>query len=414
MEFKIFSEKTAKVISCGGILLIVFGLVIFIVCGSWSFSWIINEEKFGQFGDFIGGVVGSLFAFVGVILYYVALTEQRKDIGINRETLNTQIKALNQQIEEFKAQTTEMQETREVYVEQTTLYRKQTEYYNQQVKELKRQTEIASLQQFNSEFYSLLNVFLQNKKDNEKVIQTVLRELKRIIQVDNSICDNHNNLIKKYIELYYENSNKLSIFFKTIYRLLKLIKDSGIKDEHKQQYAKILRSQLSKDELLILYYDYCSDLGEQVRILSREYNLLKYLKITDKLEFNICKFERNKVFIKSCLDELSMLFDLKIKQFSDIENEQDIIENRSTNFFEMQLNYTLQINDDEFVFVIEFSDGDEKYDKEDLGNLFLIFLYEYFSFSKFKKPEEDIFKTQIIENGDKFIIEYKSNINNLL
>ena len=121
MKIDIFSEKTAKKLSWLGLILIVLGASVFIIFRSWEFSLTLNEEKVGQFGDFIGGVVGTILAFVGVILYYIALTEQRKDIAINRQTLETQVKALNQQIEEFKAQTKEMQDTRTVYEEQTTL-----------------------------------------------------------------------------------------------------------------------------------------------------------------------------------------------------------------------------------------------------------------------------------------------------
>ena len=43
---------------------------------------ILDEAKVAQFGDFVGGVVGTLLAFVAAILYYVALKEQRKDIAI--------------------------------------------------------------------------------------------------------------------------------------------------------------------------------------------------------------------------------------------------------------------------------------------------------------------------------------------
>ena len=161
----VFSEKSAKILAWTGLLLIVASLFVFVIFRGWSFTWIIDEEKIGQFGDFVGGVVGSLFAFVGIILYYIALTEQRKDIEINRKALETQIEALDQQIDEFKTQTIEMQETRTVYEEQTNLYREQTNYYQQQVKELKDQTKIASLQHFNSEFYSLLGVFINIKNE---------------------------------------------------------------------------------------------------------------------------------------------------------------------------------------------------------------------------------------------------------
>ena len=210
MCIKIFSEKTAKVLSWIGLALILIGASIFILCRSWDFSWTINEEIVGQFGDFVGGVVGCIFAFVGVILYYVALTDQREDIKINREALKTQVKTLEQQIEEFKAQTKEMQDTRTVYEEQTKLYRQQTEYYKQQVKELKNQTKISILQHFNSEFYSLLNVFLNIKIECNESIKSVLETLENRANSDTgTLCDKHSRLIQEFTNQYFLNTNCL-------------------------------------------------------------------------------------------------------------------------------------------------------------------------------------------------------------
>ena len=147
-----FSEKTAKILSIIGVVFLIVSAIIFVLFGNWEFSAILDEAKIGQFGDFVGGVIGSLFAFVGVILYYVALKAQHEDVRTNKNALELQMKALNQQIEEFKAQTEELQETRKVYEEQTKLYREQTSYYKQQVIELKSQTQISHLKRFDSCF----------------------------------------------------------------------------------------------------------------------------------------------------------------------------------------------------------------------------------------------------------------------
>lgn len=415
MCIKIFSEKTAKVLSWIGLTLIILGAFIFILCRSWDFSWTISEEKVGQFGDFVGGVVGCIFAFVGVILYYVALTDQREDIRINREALETQVKTLNQQIEEFKAQTKEMQETRTVYEEQTKLYRKQTEYYEQQVKELKNQTKISSLQHFNSEFYSLLNVFISIKKNCEKTISDLLCKLKSIpVSNNDTICNKHSVLIEEYTKQYYNNSSSLSIFFKTIYRLLKMIDDSNIESESKQRYAKTLRSQLSEQELLILYYDYCSVLGEKVRLLAIKYNLLKHLNLTRKFELDYSKFENNKIPILTYLQELSVILNSKIKQSQDLENEEDIIVNGELYFINTKSNYNLEINDKFFIFGIEIPKEQQLYNKDDFTSLFLMFLYEYFFLSKLKKPIEQIFEKQIIERDKSFEYKYQSEINSII
>lgn len=416
MKVDIFSEKTARILSFIGLLMIVLGTIVFIVFGDWEFSFTLSEEKVGQFGDFVGGVVGTILAFVGVILYYIALTEQRKDIDINRETLLTQVKALDQQIEEFKAQTEELQETRKVYEEQTNLYREQTNYYQQQVKELKIQTKTSSLQHFNSEFYSLLNVFINIKNKCESLINNILETLhkKRQHYKDEEICNNLSWIIKEYTNLYYNNSKSLSIYFKTLYRLLKMIDDSIIESDHKQRYAKTLRSQLSENELLIIYYDYYSVLGEKVKILANKYKLLKHLNLMDKLEIDVNVFKENKVHVLAYLNELSLLLDSKIKQLQDLETDSKIIINENFNFIDISSNYSIEINDDYFIFGFEFSKEQKTYKKEDLNNLFLMFLYDYFYLSKLKTPQNNIFEKQIIERNNTIKLEYKSGINNII
>lgn len=416
MKVDIFSEKTARILSFIGLLMIVMGAIVFIVFGDWEFSFTLSEEKVGQFGDFVGGVVGTILAFVGVILYYIALTEQRKDIDINRETLLTQVKALDQQIEEFKAQTEELQETRKVYEEQTNLYREQTNYYQQQVKELKIQTKTSSLQHFNSEFYSLLNVFINIKNKCESLINNILETLhkKRQHYKDEEICNNLSWIIKEYTNLYYDNSKSLSIYFKTLYRLLKMIDDSIIESDHKQRYAKTLRSQLSENELLIIYYDYYSVLGEKVKILANKYKLLKHLNLMDKLEIDVNVFKENKVHVLAYLNKLSLLLDSKIKQLQDLETDSKIIINENFNFIDISSNYSIEINDDDFIFGFEFSKEQKTYKKEDLNNLFLMFLYDYFYLSKLKTPQNNIFEKQIIERDNTIKLEYKSGINNII
>lgn len=410
-----FSEKTAKILSIIGLALFFISAFIFINFGSWKFSLILDETIMGQFGDFVGGVIGSLFAFIGVILYYIALKAQREDVQTNKNALNLQMQALNQQIEEFKAQTEELQETRKVYEEQTNLYREQTNYYQQQVKELKNQTKVNSLQQFNSEFYSLLNVFISIKKDCEGPISKLLDILKvRLKTKDDTICNRHSILIEEYTKLYYNNTSSLSVYFKTFYRLLKMIEDSSIEAERKQRYAKTLRSQLSENELLLLYYDYCSVLGEKVRLLAIKYNLFKHLNLMRKFELDTSKFENDKVSILAYLHELSVLLDSKIKQSQDLENENDVVVNGELYFINIKSNYNLEINDKFFIFGIEIPKEQQLYNKDDFTSLFLMFLYEYFFLAKLRRPMKDVFETHVIEENDYFEYEYKSDINNII
>ena len=72
---KVFTEKAGFILVVVGFVIIIGAIIAFACFRSWSFSSTINEEIVGQFGDFVGGVVGTLFALVGVVLYYVMKQE---------------------------------------------------------------------------------------------------------------------------------------------------------------------------------------------------------------------------------------------------------------------------------------------------------------------------------------------------
>lgn len=77
----LFSEKFVIVLIILGFLSI---LISFLTFGwndiSWDISSQVNSEKIGHLGDFIGGISGSLWALASVILFYIALIEQRKEL----------------------------------------------------------------------------------------------------------------------------------------------------------------------------------------------------------------------------------------------------------------------------------------------------------------------------------------------
>lgn len=80
--------RTITIIALGSI---VSGLIIFISFIyklSHNYSISSNEviiDKSGQVGDFIGGVVGSVWSLTGVLLFYVTLQLQRRELAENRK-----------------------------------------------------------------------------------------------------------------------------------------------------------------------------------------------------------------------------------------------------------------------------------------------------------------------------------------
>src|SRR5688572_25788751 len=55
------------------------------------------NARFGQFGEFIGGIVGSLWALAGVFLFFATLTYQKREFELQRSELHKTQKIYQQQ-----------------------------------------------------------------------------------------------------------------------------------------------------------------------------------------------------------------------------------------------------------------------------------------------------------------------------
>lgn len=418
-----FSENTGKLLAIGGIIFILLAVIIFILFGNWSFSTTLYEEKIAQFGDFIGGIIGSLFSLAGIILFYVALKEQRKDININQENLKIQSIALNQQVEEFKAQKTELIETRKVYEEQTILFREQTNLYKQQNKELKEQTTTAKLQQFDSSFFSYLNMFINYKNTldlkthNNNYFNRIYLEILNIELNNKTLIDSFKLIQTKYMEVFHQHKNELSLYFKTLYRIIILIDSSSIEEEKKQQYFKLLRSQLSDSELLVLYYNYHSHLGVKVRPYIIKYGLLKHLRILDKIEMGSDLRINEKFEFEDFLSKIGNYILEGFEKFKSLEETQDVDLSANASILNVNLEIKLKIISD-FNFSLIFKknefESQSQFDKEIIRKLVSRQIYSVLFLTKFNLPQENEILISTIECQPNLEFNFKiENIQNI-
>lgn len=309
-----FTERTSRILMAIGILLFFLGLGLFL----WpniniDTSSQIDATKFGQFGDFVGGIIGSLWAFAGVILFYVALTEQRADFRTNREVLETQVAALEQQIREFALQREELELTRAVFIEQSTTLK---------------------LQQFESTYFNslnLLNNIILNisyvytpppqtykrpgdepifpQPDRSKTFigrdafELFYKDLKleyqsligdyvinniKVTYTPDSEFNIPNEKKEELLNIAYErffnkSHSDLGHYFRTIYNIVRFIHDK--QPQNPKYYTNLLRSQLSTYEHLLLFYNCQSEYGnKKFKPLIIEYSLLDNLATSQLLD----------------------------------------------------------------------------------------------------------------------------------
>ncbi|AZB24284.1 hypothetical protein EG339_06510 [Chryseobacterium bernardetii] len=418
-----FSEKTGKILSIFGLAIIALTIILYLFLGSWYFEWYFDEAIMGQFGDFIGGFIGSLFSLAGVILFYVALKEQRKDININQRNLTLQTDALNQQVNEFKDQKEELVETRKVYEEQTRLIMEQTNLYRLQNKELKEQSGIAKAQQFDASFFSYLSV-LNDYKNSLNISHKssnffgMLTEKLRDVELEGMNMSKSIEIIcEKYLEIYNENRDKLSPYFKTLYRLMALVDSSNIDEYKKNEYFKLIRSQLSDDELLILNYNYQTSLGIKARSYVIKYYIFKHLNILDKLEFECGLSGIKKYKLEQFLRSNEHLIIEGLKEYGSIETSSDISKSSKYQLLGVQLEHKLVINDKfQFSIVLDINDFNNQLglSKELLKKIICRHLYAILFFSKYQNPTESEIDVSVIEGEHKieflFVVENLENL----
>lgn len=307
----LLTEKFSKTLLSIGFFLLIIGLILFI-WKDWSLSIDnkIQSDKIAQFGDFVGGLIGSIWALAGVILFYVALSEQRKDFSTNRKVLNAQTDALKQQIREFELQREELSETRKVF---------------------KIQSDTLKIQQFESTFFNLLNLHHQivsttdlvsyEAKDGPAVrrVRTLIEEGgERIITTgrdtfvkfrkgleteyrkttrNDSENDEFYIVTKAYKNYYIKHQSDLGHYFRNLYHIFKFIDKSDILN--KSRYTSLVRAQLSNDELVLLFYNSISENGsEKFKPLIEKYHLLKNINKSTLIRKEHCKYFENSAFEK--------------------------------------------------------------------------------------------------------------------
>lgn len=206
----------------------------------------IKFEKFGTFGDFIGGVVGTVFAFLNVHLLI-------KTIGLQNNA--------NSQSEKS--------------------------YANVQMTENVRtmDTQINSLL---SLYNSIVESISFHNKHGKEGLETVANYILSYSTKAGSTDYSDKQAIKAFEVVYASIRDKLAVYFRVIYRMLCVLHQADIDNKVRYNYAKMLRSQFTESELFLLRYNALTYNGKNMQEQILAFNLLKHLPAS-KL-FNLYPF----------------------------------------------------------------------------------------------------------------------------
>jgi hypothetical protein len=276
-----------------------YGLPSFVVI-LWSISiWAIpffkgEPESVGEFGEMFGSL-DSLFAGLAFAGLIIAIAYQRLELQTQREELILQRKELHTSNIELEKQREQLESQSKTLIKQSfeNSFFNILELHNSILQEIiynsnKGRHAISSLNNNISAYYNRESLFttevtnlrfqfeqehnhLPNDNEMEKI------EFKVLQGIFSNLLESHMNIIGHY--------------FRNLYHLVRYVDNADHYVENKYDYIKIIRAQLSSDELCLLFYNCLTEKGKKFKSLVEDYSLLKNMD-----ENLLCSKEHTKHF----------------------------------------------------------------------------------------------------------------------
>ncbi len=234
-----------------------------------------DHTLWGAFGDFIGGTLNPILSFLALIALLLTLILQsrqiemsaeelslsRDELSLTRKELSRSADALNSQDKNLVTQRFENTFFR--LIEHLEICRKNICYETFEKPEVVGRDAIEQI----------YIIFTQYR------LCSSVRERMESTQIFKEECKTLEGVQEEYDKFYTEKyGDDLGQYFRTIYYILKFV-DEANHLENKMFYSNLLRAQLSRYELCLIFYNSISKYGEEkMAPLVKRYKILKHIE----------------------------------------------------------------------------------------------------------------------------------------
>jgi len=239
MGLKKYENTIIKV----GLIISFVGSLIMVYLFVWhhkdaSTNMALDTDAAGDYGSFIGGVVGTILS---ILLLYLTFRLQREDSENNSRVYENQI--LNDEFFHMLELYNDIAERFEYYNDKKAVYNKGKE---------------------------ALKSLLEEMYDNYDA-GTNFNQRRKVAQYE-------------YMNVMHSHYETAAVYYRTIYRILQIIDETKCEEDKKVEYAKIMRAQLTSTELVMLRYNAMTLYGLKSKQYLNSYNILKHIQPFDLLE----------------------------------------------------------------------------------------------------------------------------------
>ena len=231
-----------------------------------------NTDKLGQFGDFIGGFLGTVLTAIATFFIYKTYISQKNELESQRKLIaqqqfeSTFFNMLN--VHRELKNSLSLNSNIKIcniakYIEKPDLDSKDDWLGNKTKEEVKTFYESVDVFSFiRLDFEVLFRIFKKiNTENGSKTFSSyVIKEKIKTDLINNRdlLERSEKEIIEKIFWIIFQNyRNILSHFFRNSYHILKFIRENEIQNNLEyQKYADIFQSQLNEDEQFLLFYNF--------------------------------------------------------------------------------------------------------------------------------------------------------------
>jgi len=230
-----------------------------------------SYKSLGAWGDFTGGLLNPILTFITFFAVLITIWLQRQELSLTRKELERSATALEKQDSTLKKQSFE-----NTFFEMLKLHNSildSIDLVNKDNRNITKGRDAFSI--FYTRFTKIYRENYEKLKD-----QNSKKEIAEL----------------SYFLFWKDAKTELGHYFRFLYNFFRFIEKSEIQEEF---YPKLLRSQLSDQELLILFYNNISVAGQAFRHYADHFELFDNLPVERLLDSEHAEFANERAFGKN-------------------------------------------------------------------------------------------------------------------
>lgn len=216
------------------VLIVIYGVVLYYGedC-ECIFSFLLAPLK-ANFGDIMAGTVGILLSFASTLFLFITFKEQRKQFELSEKS--HKIASFEDTFFNIMSLLSD--------VRRTTI-------------ESLKNHDINSIEGY---YYKFVSYFIAVKKSS--IVEEYFKELASDNTIDSVVDAAKHEVGLCYKEFVDKAEGNIGYFFRYIFNTIRFVKEQDGSIITKQRYINLLQSQLSDEELALLFYDAISPYGK--------------------------------------------------------------------------------------------------------------------------------------------------------